>query len=133
MAGDTSVTVVGNLVADPELRYTQSGVAVCNFRVASTPRHFDKTSNAWVDGEALFLGVTVWRDAASHAAESLSRGSRVVVSGALRARSYETAEGEKRTAFEVEAEEVGLSLRYAVARAERRPLAAVAPAASATA
>lgn len=124
MAGDTALTVVGNLVADPELRFTQSGVAVCNFRVASTPRHFDKTTNAWVDGEPLFLSCTVWREAAEHVAESLARGTRVVVSGSLRARSYETREGEKRTAFELDVDEVGPSLRFVSARLERRSLAA---------
>jgi single-strand DNA-binding protein len=127
VAGETGLTVVGNLVADPELRFTQSGVPVCNFRVASTPRHFDKTEQRWVDGDALFLSCTVWRDAAEHVAASLSRGQRVLVAGSLRSRSYETAEGEKRTAFEVEVDEVGPSLRYAAARVEPRksPVAAV--------
>lgn len=120
MAGDTSLTVVGNLVADPELRFTQAGVPVCNFRVASTPRHFDKNAQEWVDGEPLFLSCTIWRDAAENAAESLERGMRVVVTGVLRARQYETREGEKRTAFEVEAEDVGPSLRYATAKVSRR-------------
>src|SRR4051794_5379964 len=100
MAGDTLLTVVGNLVADPELRFTPSGAAVCNFRVASTPRHFDKARDEWVDGETMFLAGTVWREAAENVAASLTRGMRVVVVGALRARSYETREGEKRTVFE---------------------------------
>lgn len=120
MSGDTTLTLVGNLVADPELRFTAAGVPVCNFRVASTPRHFDKQTQEWVDGEALFLSCTVWRDAAENAAESLQRGMRVVVVGLLRARSYETREGEKRTAFEVDVEEVGPSIRYATATVAKR-------------
>lgn len=120
MAGDTALTVVGNLVADPELRFTQSGVAVCNFRLASTPRHFDKNRGEWVDGEAIFLSCTLWREAAHNAAESLTKGMRVIVSGVLRARTYETREGERRTSMEVEVEEVGPSVRYAVAKVHRR-------------
>lgn len=120
MSGDTALTLVGNLVADPELRFTAAGVPVCNFRVASTPRHFDKQTQEWVDGEALFLSCTVWRDAAENAAESLSRGMRVVVVGLLRARSYETREGEKRTAFEVDVEECAPSIRYATAAVTKR-------------
>jgi len=130
MAGETALTVVGNLVSDPELRFTQSGSAVCNFRVASTPRRFDKASEQWVDGETLFLSCTVWRQAAEHAAQSLQKGTRVVLAGSLRARSYETAEGERRTVFEVEVEEVGPSLRYATAtvtRAARDASASVWP------
>ena len=120
MAGDTFLTVVGNLVADPELRFTQSGVPVANFRVASTPRQYDKASGQWVDGEPLFLSCTAWRELAENAAESLSRGTRVVVAGYLRSRSYETAEGEKRTAVELEVDEVAPSLRFAVAVVTRR-------------
>ena len=116
MAGETLVTVVGNLTADPELRYTQSGLAVANFTIASTPRTFDRQANEWKDGEALFLSCSVWRQAAENVAESLTRGMRVVVQGRLKARSYETREGEKRTVFEIEVEEVGPSLKYATAK-----------------
>ena len=116
MAGETPITVVGNLTADPELRFTPSGAAVANFTVASTPRTFDKQTNEWKDGEALFLNCSVWRQAAENAAESLSRGMRVIVSGRLKARSYETREGEKRTVFEIDVEEVGPSLKYATAK-----------------
>lgn len=116
MAGETVITVVGNLVADPELRYTPSGAAVAKFRVASTPRSFDKQTNEWKDGEALFLLCNAWRTLAENVAESLTRGSRVVVQGRLRQRSYETKEGEKRTVFELEADEVGPSLKYATAK-----------------
>lgn len=116
MAGDTVITVVGNLVDDPELRFTPSGAAVANFRIASTPRSFNKQSNQWEDGEALFLGCSVWRQAAENVAESLQRGMRVVVSGRLKQRSYETREGEKRTVIELEVDEVGPSLRYATAK-----------------
>jgi single-strand DNA-binding protein len=116
MAGDTPITVVGNLTADPELRFTPSGAAVANFTVASTPRTFDRQSNEWKDGEALFLNCSVWRQAAENAAESLTRGMRVVVSGRLKARSYETREGEKRTVFEIDVEEVGPSMKYATAK-----------------
>ena len=107
MAGETPITVVGNLTADPELRFTPSGAAVANFTVASTPRTFDRQSNEWKDGEALFLNCSVWRQAAENAAESLQRGMRVIVSGRLKARSYETREGEKRTVFEIDVDEVG--------------------------
>lgn len=120
MAGETTLTLVGNLVADPELRFTQSGVPVCNFRLASTPRFYDKQAAAWADGEALFLSCTVWREPAENAAESLSRGMRVVVVGSLRARQYETREGEKRTAYEVDVDEVAPSLRFATAAVTRR-------------
>jgi single-strand DNA-binding protein len=116
MAGETQITVVGNLTADPELRFTPSGAAVANFTVASTPRTFDKQANEWKDGEAMFLGCSVWRQAAENAAESLQRGMRVVVSGRLKARSYETREGEKRTVFEIDVDEVGPSLKYATAK-----------------
>ena len=116
MAGETPITVIGNLTADPELRFTPSGAAVANFTVASTPRTFDKQSNEWKDGEALFLNCSVWRQAAENAAESLTRGMRVIVSGRLKARSYETREGEKRTVFEIDVDEVGPSLKYATAK-----------------
>ena len=119
MAGETPITVVGNLTADPELRFTPSGAAVANFTVASTPRTFDKQTNEWKDGEALFLNCSVWRQAAENAAESLQRGMRVVVSGRLKARSYETREGEKRTVFEIDVDEVGPSLKYATAKVTR--------------
>src|ERR1700733_12589815 len=116
MAGDTQITVVGNLVSDPELRYTPTGVAVANFRVASTPRTFDRQANEWKDGDSLFLTCNVWRQAAENVAESLQRGMRVVVQGRLHQRSYETREGEKRTVFEVEVDDVGPSLRNASAK-----------------
>ncbi len=116
MAGETMITVVGNLVDDPELRFTPSGAAVANFRIASTPRTFDKQANEWKDGEALFLSCSVWRQAAENVAESLQRGMRVVISGRLKARSYETREGEKRTVFEIDVDEVGPSLKYATAK-----------------
>lgn len=119
--GDTSITVVGNLVADPELRYTPSGAAVANFRVASTPRRFDSQSNQWVDGEALFLTCNVWRQAAENVANSLTKGDRVIVTGRLRQRSFDTREGEKRTVFEVEVDEVGPSLRYATSQVSKTP------------
>jgi single-strand DNA-binding protein len=116
MAGETPITVVGNLTADPELRFTPSGAAVANFTVASTPRTFDRQNNEWKDGEALFLNCSVWRQAAENAAESLQRGMRVIVQGRLKARSYETREGEKRTVFEIDVDEVGPSLKYATAK-----------------
>jgi single-strand DNA-binding protein len=119
MAGDTQITVVGNLVDDPELRFTPSGAAVANFRIASTPRTFDKQTNEWKDGEALFLSCSVWRQAAENVAESLQKGMRVVVQGNLRSRQYETREGEKRTVFEIQVDEVGPSLRYATAKVTR--------------
>jgi single-strand DNA-binding protein len=119
MAGETVITVVGNLVDDPELKFTPSGAAVANFRIASTPRTFDKNSNEWKDGDALFLSCSVWRQAAENVAESLQRGMRVVVQGRLKARTYETREGEKRTVFEIEVEEVGPSLKYATAKVSR--------------
>ena len=116
MAGETPITVVGNLTADPELRFTPSGAAVANFTVASTPRTLDKQTNEWRDGESLFLNCSVWRQAAENAAESLQRGMRVIVSGRLKARSYENREGEKRTVFEIDVDEVGPSLKYASAK-----------------
>ncbi len=119
MAGETVITVVGNLVDDPELRFTPSGAAVANFRIASTPRTFDKNTNEWKDGEGLFLSCSVWRQAAENVAESLQKGMRVVVQGRLKQRSYETREGEKRTVVELEVEEVGPSLKYATAKVTR--------------
>lgn len=119
MAGETTITVVGNLTDDPELRFTPSGAAVAKFRIASTPRTMDRQSNEWKDGEPLFLACNVWRDAAEHVAESLQRGSRVIVQGRLRQRSYETREGEKRTVYELEVDEIGPSLRYATAKVQK--------------
>jgi single-strand DNA-binding protein len=119
VAGDTTITVVGNLTADPELRFTPSGAAVANFTVASTPRIFDRQSSEWKDGEALFLRCNIWREAAENVAESLTRGSRVIVTGRLKQRSYETREGEKRTVVEVEVEEIGPSLKYATAKVNK--------------
>ena len=116
MAGDTVITVVGNLTADPELRFTPSGAAVANFTVASTPRTFDKNANEWKDGEALFLRCSVWRQAAENVAESLQKGTAVIVQGRLKQRSYETKEGEKRTVYELDVEEVGPSLKFATAK-----------------
>ncbi len=116
MAGETVITIIGNLTNDPELRFTPSGAAVANFTVASTPRTFDRQANEWKDGETLFMRCSVWRDAAENVAESLQRGTRVLVSGRLRSRSYETKEGEKRTVVEMEVDEVGPSLRYATAK-----------------
>ena len=115
-AGDTQITIVGNLVDDPQLRYTPTGQAVANFRVASTPRFLDRNTNEWKDGDSLFLTCNVWRQAAENVAESLQRGMRVIVSGRLRQRSYETKEGEKRTVYEIEVDEVGPSLRNASAK-----------------
>jgi single-strand DNA-binding protein len=119
MAGETVITVVGNLVADPELRFTPSGAAVANFRIASTPRTFDRQTNEWKDGESLFLSCSVWRDAAENVAESLTKGMRVIVQGRLTQRSYETREGEKRTVMELQVDEVGPSLRNASAKVTR--------------
>lgn len=119
MAGETVITVVGNLVDDPELRFTPSGAAVANFRIASTPRTFDRQTNEWKDGDALFLSCSVWRQAAENVAESLQKGMRVVVQGRLRQRSYETREGERRSVIEMEVDEVGPSLRYATAKVNR--------------
>ncbi len=119
MAGETIITVVGNLTADPELRYTQNGLAVANFTIASTPRSFDRASNDWKDGEALFLRASCWREFAEHVAGSLTKGSRVIAQGRLKQRSYETKEGEKRTSIELEVDEIGPSLRYATAQVTR--------------
>jgi single-strand DNA-binding protein len=119
VAGDTTITVVGNLTADPELRFTPSGAAVANFTVASTPRIYDRQSGEWKDGEALFLRCNIWREAAENVAESLTRGSRVIVQGRLKQRSFETREGEKRTVVEVEVDEIGPSLRYATAKVNK--------------
>ena len=132
-AGDTTITMIGNLVDDPELRFTPSGAAVAKFRVASTPRYLDKQTNEWKDGESLFLQCQIWRQAAENVAESLTKGMRVILSGRLKQRSYETKEGEKRTVFEVEVDEVGPSLRNATAKVTRTQRAggsgAAAPAA----
>lgn len=119
MAGETVITVVGNLTADPELRYTQSGVPVANFTIASTPRTFDKASGEWKDGEALFLRASVWRDFAETVAATLTKGMRVIAEGNLRQRSYETKEGEKRTSIELGVQEIGPSLRYVTAQVTR--------------
>jgi len=119
MAGETTITVIGNLTGDPELRFTPSGAAVANFTVASTPRTFDRQSNEWKDGETLFLRCSIWREAAESVAESLTKGTRVIVQGRLVQRSYETREGEKRTVYELQVDEVGPSLRYATAKVTR--------------
>lgn len=119
MAGETVTTVVGNLTADPELRFTPSGAAVANFTVASTPRFFDRQAGEWKDGEAMFLRCNIWRQAAENVAESLTRGMRVIVQGRLRQRSFETKEGEKRTVIELEADEIGPALRYATAKVNK--------------
>lgn len=119
--GDTVITVVGNLVADPELRFTPSGAAVANFRIASTPRTFNRTTNQWEDGEALFLTCNIWREAAENVAESLTKGMRVIAQGRLKQRNYETREGEKRIIFELEVDEIGPSLKYSKADVTRNP------------
>lgn len=119
MANENFLTVVGNLTNDPELRFTPSGSAVANFTIASTPRTFDKTSNQWKDGDTLFLNASIWREAAENVAESLTKGTRVIVSGRLKSRSYETKEGEKRTVIELEVDEIGPSLKYANAKVNR--------------
>ncbi|MBB1511399.1 single-stranded DNA-binding protein [Tessaracoccus sp. MC1627] len=119
MAGETPITLIGNLTADPELRFTPNGAAVANFTVASTPRTFDRQTNEWKDGDAMFLNCSVWRQYAENVAESLQKGTRVIVSGRLKSRSYETREGEKRTVFEVDVDEVGPALRYATAKITR--------------
>ena len=119
MAGETVVTVVGNLTADPELRYTQSGLPVANFTIASTPKTFDRNKNEWVDGDALFLRASVWRDFAEHVAGSLTKGMRVVATGRLKQRSYQDSAGQNRTAIELEVDEIGPSLRYASAQVTR--------------
>jgi len=119
MAGETVITVVGNLTADPELRYTQNGLPVANFTIASTPRNFDRQANEWKDGEALFLRASVWREFAEHVAGSLTKGSRVIATGRLRQRSYQDREGQNRTSIELEVDEIGPSLRYATAQVTR--------------
>ncbi len=119
MAGETSITVVGNLTADPELRYTQNGLAVANFTIASTPRTFDRQANEWKDGDALFLRASVWREFAEHIAGSLTKGARVIAQGRLRQRSYQDRDGQQRTSIELEVEEIGPSLRYATAQVVR--------------
>jgi len=119
MAGETLITVVGNLTADPELRYTQNGLPVANFTIASTPRSFDRQANEWKDGEALFLRASVWREFAEHVAGSLTKGSRVVATGQLKQRSYQDREGQNRTSIELEIQEIGPSLRYATAQVTR--------------
>ena len=116
MANETIITVIGNLTSDPELRYTQSGLAVANFTIASTPRDFDRTTNDWKNGESLFLRASVWREFAEHVAGSLTKGSRIIATGRLKQRSFETKEGEKRTSIELEVDEIGPSLRYATAQ-----------------
>ncbi|WP_129782683.1 MULTISPECIES: single-stranded DNA-binding protein [Promicromonospora] len=119
MAGETVITVIGNLTGDPELRFTPSGAAVANFTVASTPRTFDRQSNEWKDGETLFMRCSIWREAAENVAESLTKGTRVIAQGRLVQRSYETREGEKRTVVELQVDEIGPSLRYATAKVTR--------------
>ena len=119
MAGETVITVIGNLTADPELRFTPSGSAVANFTIASTPRTFDRQTNEWKDGEALFLRASVWREAAENVAETLTKGMRVIAQGRLRSRSYDTKEGERRTVMELEVDEIGPSLRFASAKVTR--------------
>ena len=132
MAGETTLTVIGNLTADPELRFTPNGAAVANFTIASTPRTFDRKTNDWKDGETLFLRCSVWREAAENVAESLTKGTRVIARGELKPRSYETKEGEKRTVMEFEVEEIGPSLRYATAKPTRANKPAPATATAAT-
>ncbi|MGP5700728.1 single-stranded DNA-binding protein [Glutamicibacter arilaitensis] len=119
MAGETIITVIGNLTTDPELRFTPSGSAVANFTIASTPRTFDRESNAWKDGDALFLRASLWREAAENAAETLTKGMRVLAQGRLRSRSFDTKEGERRTVMELEIDEIGPSLRFASAKVTR--------------
>ncbi|MDK8660111.1 MULTISPECIES: single-stranded DNA-binding protein [unclassified Corynebacterium] len=119
--GDTNITVVGNIVADPELRFTPAGAAVANFRVASTPRRYNSQTNQWEDGEAMFLTCNVWRQAAENVAETLTKGMRIIVTGRLKQRSFQTREGENRTVFEIDVDEVGPSLRYATAQVNRNP------------
>jgi single-strand DNA-binding protein len=116
MAGETTITLVGNLTADPELRFTPSGAAVTNFTVASTPRMFDRQANEWRDGDAMFLNCAAWRQLAENIAESLTKGMRVIVQGRLKSRSYETREGDRRTVFEIDVDEIGPALRYATAK-----------------
>ena len=119
--GDTNITVVGNIVADPELRFTPAGAAVANFRVASTPRRYNSQTNQWEDGEAMFLTCNVWRQAAENVAETMSKGMRVIVTGRLKQRSFQTREGDNRTVFEIDVDEVGPSLRFSTAQVNRNP------------
>jgi len=119
MAGETVITVVGNLTADPELRFLPTGAQVASFTVASTPRTLDRASNTWKDGAPLFLRCSIWRQAAEHVAESLTKGTRVIVTGRLKQRTYETGQGEKRTVYELDVDEIGPSLRYATAKVVR--------------
>ena len=121
MAGDTIITIVGNLTADPEMRFTPSGAAVASFTVASTPRTFDRQAGEWKDGETLFMRCSIWRDAAENVAESLTKGTRVIVQGRLVQRSFTTREGENRTVVEMQVDEIGPSLRYAKAQVTRQP------------
>lgn len=121
MAGETNITFVGNLTADPEIRFTPSGAAVVNFTVASTPRTFDRNANEWRDGETLFIGCSIWRQAAENVADSLTKGTRVIVTGRLKSRSWEDREGHRRTVFEIDVDEVGPSLRYATAKVTKTP------------
>lgn len=127
MAGETTITVVGNLTADPELRFTGSGVPFASFTIASTPRTYDRQTNEWKDGEALFLRATVWREFAEHVANSLTKGMRVIARGNLRQRSYESKEGDRRTSYELDIDEVGPSLRYATAQVTRSQARSGAP------
>ena len=127
MAGETTITLVGNLTADPELRFTPNGAAVANFTVASTPRTFDRQANEWKDGDSMFLNCSVWRQYAENVAESLTKGQRVIVTGRLKSRSYETKEGEKRTVFEIDVDEVGPALRSATAKVTRTGSGSTAP------
>ena len=119
MAGETPITVIGNIVAEPELRFTPAGAAVCNFRVASTPRRYNSQTNQWEDGEAMFLTCNAWRQLGENTAESLAKGMRVIVTGKLKQRSFQTREGDNRTVFEIDVEEVGPSLRYATTQVNR--------------
>ena len=128
MANETIITVVGNLVADPEIRYTQNGLPVANFTIASTPRTFDRQANEWKDGEALFLRASVWREFAEHVAASLTKGSRVIASGRLKQRSYQDKDGSTKTSIELEVDEIGPSLRYATAQVTRAASGSSAPA-----
>jgi len=121
MAGETPITIVGNIVADPELRFTPAGAAVCNFRVASTPKRYNSQTNQWEDGEALFLTCNAWKHLAENTADSLAKGMRVIVTGRLKQRSFQTREGDNRTVFEIDVDEVGPSLRYATAQVNRNP------------
>jgi single-strand DNA-binding protein len=127
MAGEPTITIIGNLTDEPELRFTPSGAAVTRFRIAATPRYLDRQSGQWRDGEPLFLSCSIWRQSAENAAESLTRGARVIVTGRLRQRSYETRDGEKRTVIELEAEEIGVSLRYATAQVRKLDRASAGP------